>query len=227
MNTQTPFDSFTKIGAELSITAQEYIISILKNNNHKIILLDLSLIDSNDDSTYFDQLYKLPGINYISKHGYHKEYGIAEISLNDNDNIVMKAIDKGEDGDSDTFYVHHLELYDLLVLTDLINEKYGDNNNNNNNTMEVTDITTEKIAELAHDVWAEWMKYMFSKCHEETSDSELHSKDLFNRTGNLIIPKELVDRWKRQMNTPYQELPENEKKSDQLLAERYINKIRE
>lgn len=48
------------------------------------------------------------------------------------------------------------------------------------------------------------MKYMFSKCEE--------AKD------GLLIPGEMVTRWKRQAETKYGGLPENEKASDRKEA---------
>lgn len=59
----------------------------------------------------------------------------------------------------------------------------------------------ERYAEFAHSQWSGWMKYLFSKC--SVSEDE-----------TAIIPKWAVERWKRQMNTPYAELSEQEKESD-------------
>ncbi|MFQ5496044.1 MAG: hypothetical protein ACE5EX_11765, partial [Phycisphaerae bacterium] len=55
----------------------------------------------------------------------------------------------------------------------------------------------ELLADYAHAAWAGWMEYLFSRCH--------HGHD-----GSLMIPVEFVDHWKRQVRTPYSELPENE-----------------
>lgn len=59
----------------------------------------------------------------------------------------------------------------------------------------------EKLADAEHTSWAHWMKYLFSKCTVDPS-------------GNYVIPKELVDRWQRQLNTSYADLSEREKESD-------------
>lgn len=67
----------------------------------------------------------------------------------------------------------------------------------------------EKLAAYAHSAWAGWMKYMFGKGH-------------YNMDGSLTIPKSLVERWTRQMNTEYQELPESEKKSDLKEADEML-----
>jgi hypothetical protein len=65
----------------------------------------------------------------------------------------------------------------------------------------------EKWAESEHDCWSDWMKYLFSKGVESN--------------GSFIIPKELVERWKRQMNTSYSELTEKEKQSDRDVVYKY------
>jgi Lar family restriction alleviation protein len=69
--------------------------------------------------------------------------------------------------------------------------------------------TREALAEYAHDAWSGWMEYLFSKC---------------DQTGNTYatIPTWAVRRWQRQMNTPYADLPEEEKESDRLEADRII-----
>lgn len=62
-------------------------------------------------------------------------------------------------------------------------------------------IYKEKLAEFVHQQWSEWMKYMFSKCGT-----------------NNTIPDGYVERWKRQMNTEYINLSEEEKESDRDIA---------
>lgn len=57
------------------------------------------------------------------------------------------------------------------------------------------------LAEYAHDAWAGWMFYLFEK-------SEL------NNNGTMTIPKWAVDRWKRQAETKYKDLPIEEQKND-------------
>jgi len=70
----------------------------------------------------------------------------------------------------------------------------------------------ERLADYAHNAWAGWMKYMFSK--STTNDD-----------GSVTIPASFVERWKRQMNTPYIRLPESEKESDKEEAEKMLNII--
>lgn len=67
----------------------------------------------------------------------------------------------------------------------------------------------EKGAELEHTRWANWQKYLFSKCEVTPSD-------------DLIIPKELVNRWWKQIETPYKKLSEKEKESDRKEVRTYL-----
>jgi hypothetical protein len=66
-------------------------------------------------------------------------------------------------------------------------------------------ILRDTLAAQAHITWANWMDYLFAK-------------SILNEDGSVTIPKELVDRWKRQMNTKFSALPEEEKKSDREIA---------
>jgi hypothetical protein len=58
----------------------------------------------------------------------------------------------------------------------------------------------ENLVDLCHENWFNWMKYLYSK-----------SKRLKN--GDVVIPKELNERWEREMNTGYKDLIELEKNS--------------
>lgn len=59
----------------------------------------------------------------------------------------------------------------------------------------------EGWADDEHNVWSSWMRYMFSK--------GTHNPD-----GTWTMPKWAVERWMRQMETKYEDLSEQEKKSD-------------
>ena len=74
----------------------------------------------------------------------------------------------------------------------------------------------EKVAELCHSQWADWMDYLFEK------SIPYKPGEVQNYEGSLIIPKWAVDRWKRQTNTPYTELSEDEKESDRKEADKFI-----
>jgi len=83
--------------------------------------------------------------------------------------------------------------------------------------------TREDLANYAHEAWSGWMKYLFSHCFPETKLDI--SCGVIYKTGDLVIPKWAVERWKRQMETEYKDLPEDEKKSDRKEADRIIKII--
>jgi hypothetical protein len=59
----------------------------------------------------------------------------------------------------------------------------------------------EKLSEAEHRSWSYWMTYLFSTCE-------------IQEDGSAVIPAPLVERWHRQLATPYSELTEREKQSD-------------
>lgn len=69
--------------------------------------------------------------------------------------------------------------------------------------------TREQLAEYAHEAWSGWMEYLFDKGHLTVDKT-------------FIIEKESVERWRRQMMTKYTDLPENEKESDRLEADKML-----
>lgn len=70
----------------------------------------------------------------------------------------------------------------------------------------------EKLADLEHDSWSRWMKYLFSKGE-------------FNENGTWTMPASLVLRWLRQMETPYEHLSEDEKEWDRKEVRKFLNVI--
>jgi hypothetical protein len=73
-----------------------------------------------------------------------------------------------------------------------------------------TEELREQLAALAHEQWSGWMRYLFEKCY-----SDHHGMA-------VVMPRESADRWRRQMNTPYAQLPEAEKDSDRKEADRVL-----
>ena len=65
----------------------------------------------------------------------------------------------------------------------------------------------EDLSDYEHESWADWQSYLFSRCTE-------------NADGSMTIPKELVERWQRQIATPYNQLSETEKQSDRDQIEK-------
>lgn len=72
----------------------------------------------------------------------------------------------------------------------------------------VIEEVVEKGADLEHDRWSGWQKYLHSLCVK-------------NEDGTLTIPKERVERWERQIATPYSELSEQEKEYDRIEVRKY------
>ena len=72
----------------------------------------------------------------------------------------------------------------------------------------------EALAELAHEQWSGWMRYMLSK-------------GTYNDDGSWTMPTWAVFRWERQMNTPYAELNKVEQNSDRTEADKFLAKIGE
>ena len=74
----------------------------------------------------------------------------------------------------------------------------------------------EALARYSHEAWSGWMEYMFTKGRFEESNEYALA---------WIMPSWAVDRWQRQMNTPYDELPEEEKESDRKEADKILAAI--
>jgi hypothetical protein len=68
---------------------------------------------------------------------------------------------------------------------------------------------TEALAALEHERWSHWQRYLHSQCQPVSN-------------GSLVIPAELVERWAKQMATPYAQLSEEEKDSDREQVARYL-----
>ncbi len=67
----------------------------------------------------------------------------------------------------------------------------------------------EQLAALAHEQWVGWMTWLFKISRR-------------NPGGSVTIPKASVERWDRQIATPYDQLPELEKASDRMEADKVL-----
>lgn len=67
----------------------------------------------------------------------------------------------------------------------------------------------EALSAYAHEAWSGWMAYQYRVCKMESD-------------GSVVIPYPLVNRWNRLRRTPYDKLTEEEKKSDQVEADKMI-----
>ena len=78
--------------------------------------------------------------------------------------------------------------------------------------IENANAVVEEVADAVHAVWANWMRYQFSIGQ-------------FNDDGTWTMPRWAVERWTRQMNTDYRDLPKDERASDIDIAAQYIDLI--
>jgi len=69
--------------------------------------------------------------------------------------------------------------------------------------------TIEELSHVEHASWSKWMKYLFSVSKE-------------NEDGSVTIPKDKVNRWKKQMKTDYKDLTNKEKESDRKEVRKFI-----
>lgn len=67
----------------------------------------------------------------------------------------------------------------------------------------------EALAARAHDAWSDWMEYLFSRSEEDDD-------------GTVIIPRDQVERWRRQMKADYKDLSKEEQVSDLIEADKYM-----
>lgn len=67
----------------------------------------------------------------------------------------------------------------------------------------------EKLAALCHEQWSGWMEYLFAK-------------GTLNDDGTWTMPAWAVERWTRQMKTPYAELSADEQDADRAEADRFL-----
>lgn len=74
------------------------------------------------------------------------------------------------------------------------------------------DALRERLAELAHEQWAGWMEYLFSKGD-------------FTSAGTWVMPPWAVERWQRQRKTHYADLSHAEKESDRNEADKFLAAI--
>lgn len=72
----------------------------------------------------------------------------------------------------------------------------------------------EKGAELEHDRWARWQKYIMLSSFKEIG---IRGKNMI-----LEIPKEWWDRWHNLIMTPYSELSEELKEKDREEVRKYL-----
>ena len=70
--------------------------------------------------------------------------------------------------------------------------------------------TRQKLASNAHRSWARWTTHLLNQCHT-------------NNDGSMTIPASAVLRWRRQIETSYEDLTAEEKASDEREADLIID----
>ena len=70
-------------------------------------------------------------------------------------------------------------------------------------------VDIEKLADLEHERWSGWMKYLFTKGQQ-------------NEDGTFIIDADSVRWWQKIMNTPYAALSERSKESDRAEVRKTV-----
>lgn len=83
----------------------------------------------------------------------------------------------------------------------------------------MTDDKREALAALEHDQWAHWTKYMLDILAPVLElgfalGPEFHP--------DVVKAREALERWERQINTPYADLSEQEKNSDREWADKVL-----
>ena len=71
----------------------------------------------------------------------------------------------------------------------------------------------DRFANYAHEAWSGWMTYVFEKSSVAYQGG---------KPDGVLIPQDLVERWKRQMATSYYDLPMEEQESDRDEADKII-----
>lgn len=70
----------------------------------------------------------------------------------------------------------------------------------------------EQLAAIEHERWADWQRWVHAKAGPDPTHSG---------KGALLLLPEDVERWQRQISTPYAELSEREKQADRDQVARY------
>ena len=78
---------------------------------------------------------------------------------------------------------------------------------------EMPDTLHEELADLCHEQWAGWMRYLFDN-------------GIDNYDGSWTMPAEFVERWRRQMKMPYLKLSKSEQDSDRREVDKFLEVVR-
>lgn len=76
-------------------------------------------------------------------------------------------------------------------------------------TDRILDDLTDALAAVEHERWSHWQRFVH--------DTATRQPD-----GSLLLPAELVEKWERQISTPFHRLSEAERDSDREQVKRYL-----
>ena len=90
----------------------------------------------------------------------------------------------------------------------------------------MSDDKREALAALEHDQWAHWTKHMLEVLKPVIGLGfyEAREHGMENHPG-VTKGREALERWTRQVNTPYADLSEKEKDSDRAWADRVLAEL--
>jgi hypothetical protein len=77
----------------------------------------------------------------------------------------------------------------------------------------------EAMADQQHEIWAHWMRYLFTCCRRVEVKP---CADYPYGANEFLIPVDCVERWQRQLSSPYTRLSEKEKSSDREQAAKVL-----
>ena len=117
--------------------------------------------------------------------------------------VVCAITGNGPDSEANAYFIANAR-HDVLDLSQRVGELEAQLIGH------VTDEKTEALAAYAHEAWSGWMRYLWRM--STTNDD-----------GTVTIPASLVERWQRQTNTEYADLPEKEKTSDRDEAMKVLD----
>jgi len=87
----------------------------------------------------------------------------------------------------------------------------------------MTEETREKLAELEHDQWAHWTKYMLDVLRPVIGLGFYEARGCgLEDEADIVKARKALARWKRQIETPYADLTEKEKASDREWADKVL-----
>ena len=82
----------------------------------------------------------------------------------------------------------------------------------------------ERGANLEHQRWSRWQKYLHSLCTPHTINSLNAVTKQYDdiNTGGLVISEARLKHWDRQISLPYDDLTEQEKEYDRVETRNYL-----